>query len=148
MSTKYKNSKDIPTEVLCKRLEALSDAVTKGHAGRGEFTMSMPAQLDRDADLVLSEAANRLRRLSSVVELQGDGVVRNEILGFISSLSNSDPYIETIYKNGGCYQFHLILKRLWPNAIAVTNEKFTDNTKSASLSSCAGILIVNSPRPA
>lgn len=66
MSTKYKKSADVPTEVIIKRLEELSNAVTKGRAAvSGEFTMRIPAELDRDADIVLSEAAQRLRRLIS-----------------------------------------------------------------------------------
>jgi hypothetical protein len=32
---------------------------------------------------------------------------------FIELLRNSDEYIEVIYLNGGCYQFHLILKELF-----------------------------------
>jgi len=60
MSTKYNKSKDIPTEVLIARLEELATAVTKGKLSfANEFTMRVPAELDRDADLVLSEAALR-----------------------------------------------------------------------------------------
>jgi hypothetical protein len=40
-----------------------------------------------------------------------------EPLEFIDVLRNSDRYIETIYMNGGCYQFHLVLKALYPEAI-------------------------------
>lgn len=40
MSRKYNNSSDVPTGVICKRLEELSDAVTGGRkACEGEFTM-------------------------------------------------------------------------------------------------------------
>jgi len=64
MSRKYKNSHEVPTEELCERLKQLSRAVTKGKDEIDrEFTMSIPAELDRDADLVLDEAAKRLRRL-------------------------------------------------------------------------------------
>lgn len=37
-------------------------------------------------------------------------------LEFIDLLRNSDVYIKSIYSMGGCYQFHLILKRLFPEA--------------------------------
>lgn len=46
---------------LADRLDELSDAVTKGEKGRHEFTMQVPAEPNRDADLVLSTAAQRLR---------------------------------------------------------------------------------------
>ncbi len=62
MSNKYRLSGDVPDSVLINRLEELSDAVTRGRdAINREFFMSVPAQLDKDADLVLAEAARRLR---------------------------------------------------------------------------------------
>ena len=65
MSRQYKKSSDIPTEVLCARLIELAKAVSRGKATvLREFTMRIPAELDRDADLVLSEAARRLKRMS------------------------------------------------------------------------------------
>ncbi len=66
MSHQYKTGDHIPTEVLAARLNELSDAVTKGEAGLHEFYMRIPAERDRDADLVLHEAANRLRELEAV----------------------------------------------------------------------------------
>lgn len=64
MSRKYKLGDRVPTKVLIKRLEELSEAITKGkEATEREFTMRVPAELDRDADLVLSQAAKRLREL-------------------------------------------------------------------------------------
>lgn len=65
MSRQYKSSADVPTGVLCLRLEELSEAVTKGATGDGEFTMRIPAECDRDADLVLQEASNRLNTLET-----------------------------------------------------------------------------------
>jgi hypothetical protein len=70
MTTKYKHSKDVPTSALVARLRELSDAVTKRESQEHEFTMRVPAEADRDADLVLSEAANRLE--------QKQGFVSNE----------------------------------------------------------------------
>lgn len=66
MTTRYKNSSDVPDSVLADRLEQLSDAVVarmKGDESRfsNEFTCRIPAELDRDADLVLTESAKRLR---------------------------------------------------------------------------------------
>ena len=62
MSKKYDNSRDVPTEALTNRLYELSDAVTCGQKGLdSEFTMRIPPECDRDADLVLAESARRLR---------------------------------------------------------------------------------------
>jgi hypothetical protein len=68
MSTKYQHSTEVPTEVLAKRLDELSDAVVArmnrdNATFEREFTCRIPAELDRDADLVLSEAASRLIEL-------------------------------------------------------------------------------------
>lgn len=69
MSTKYKHSHEVPTDVLEKRLEELSDAIGKrGEERDRELTRRVPAELDRDADLVLSEAAARLMALEAHVE--------------------------------------------------------------------------------
>lgn len=52
-------------EVIAKRLDELADAVTKGpEVMRSEFTMRVPAEPGRDADLVLSTAAMLLRESS------------------------------------------------------------------------------------
>ena len=65
MSTKYSDVKDVPTALLARRLEQLSDAVTKGRdAVDKEFTMRVPPEVDRDADIVLSEAARRLKPIT------------------------------------------------------------------------------------
>lgn len=64
MSTKYKIGDDVPTEVLAKRLAELSDAVTKGPPiVVREFVMRVPAEVDHDADLVLSSSAKRLEKI-------------------------------------------------------------------------------------
>ena len=65
MSNKYKHGDYVPTEVIVSRLRELVDVITKRHVDmKYEFSMSIPAQLDRDADLVISEAANRLEKLT------------------------------------------------------------------------------------
>jgi len=66
MSTKYKYNDRVPSSVLANRLDELADAVVarmKGDSGPmdREFTCRIPAELDRDPDLVLSQAAKRLR---------------------------------------------------------------------------------------
>lgn len=62
MSTKYRHTEDVPTEILCERLGELSGAVS-GNRVNHEFTMRIPAEVDRDADLVLDESARRLNKL-------------------------------------------------------------------------------------
>lgn len=61
MSRKYDNSRDVPTDTLVKRLDELSDAIAGGRDSQDrEFTMRIPAECDRDADLVLAESSRRL----------------------------------------------------------------------------------------
>jgi len=79
MSTKYKETKDVPNKAIIERLEELSNAITKGkRAFDYEFTMRVPAELDRDADIVLMLAARRLKAFNdfydSVSYLFAEGV--------------------------------------------------------------------------
>ena len=43
-------------------------------------------------------------------------------IDFIEMLRNSDPYISTIYTYGGCYRFHLILKKMYPESIPMLDK--------------------------
>jgi len=77
MSNQYKHYGDVvPSEILCARLRELSDAVTEGpESVAREFTMRIPAELDRDADLVLSQAAIRIAELeSALASREGEAV--------------------------------------------------------------------------
>jgi len=65
MSTQYKHGNEIPLDALCNRLNEIAHIVTKGKAG--ELTMRVPAEVDYDADLVLSEAARRLRQMDRLL---------------------------------------------------------------------------------
>ena len=66
MSRKYKDSKDVPTTVLCARLDELWKAVTGGRDSIArEFYMRIPAEVDNDADIVICEASQRLTRLEA-----------------------------------------------------------------------------------
>ena len=69
MSTKYGITDRVPTEVLASRLEELSNILTTQgkDAIAHEFTMRIPAEMDRDADLVMRAAANRLLELKQKV---------------------------------------------------------------------------------
>lgn len=56
-------------ERLVGRLRQLADAVTQGRdAVAREFTMHVPAEPERDADLVLSKAADEIDRLRAEVD--------------------------------------------------------------------------------
>lgn len=71
MSTEYGAQDRVPTEILISRLEELSRAVTEGKdAVSREFTMRIPAEMDRDADLVLHAAAARLREFMAAAEAE------------------------------------------------------------------------------
>lgn len=64
-------------KIIADRLDQLALAVANGD--RSEFTMRVPAEPDRDADLVLSEAARLLRAAlaesESRVSVPGDPVL-------------------------------------------------------------------------
>ena len=78
MSQKYKDADAIPNDVLCNRLEELSNTVTQGRdAINMEFRMRVPAELDRNPDLVLTIAAKRIRQLADALEIaeNASGVV-------------------------------------------------------------------------
>jgi len=68
MSNKYKNSEDVPTEMLVNRLKELVNALVDRPSSKtwsSEFTMRIPAELDRDADLVMSELGRRLLQVTA-----------------------------------------------------------------------------------
>ncbi len=68
MIIKYNKPEYAPRDVLCDRLNALSYTVTCGkEAVAQEFTMRIPAEGDRDADIVLAEAARRILVLEEQV---------------------------------------------------------------------------------
>ena len=98
MSTKYKHGDTVPTKVLSARLNELADVVARKRDRIGaEFTLRIPAELDRDADCVLSEAANRLNDLTKQLSDREEQVkalveavlpLQNIRMGHIVRLSN------------------------------------------------------------
>lgn len=47
-----------------------------------------------------------------------------KILDFINELRSTDQYIKSIYLNGGCYRFHILLKKMYPTAVPyISNHK-------------------------
>jgi len=68
MSTHYKSDDKVPGWILRRRLDELANAVTQGRDGLNrEFSMRVPAEKDRDADLVISEAAKRLKEFEVAI---------------------------------------------------------------------------------
>lgn len=57
MSTQYKEFSEVPTSILASRLAQIGEQLTKGNFS--DLSMSIPAQLDRDADLVLTNAGKQ-----------------------------------------------------------------------------------------
>ena len=69
MSTNYKRSEDVPTQVLIKRLYVLSSSICSGKMKMSSiFNMRVPAECDFDADIVLAEAATRLEKLTEILK--------------------------------------------------------------------------------
>lgn len=64
MSRQYKQSIDVPNAVLAIRLRELYESAKL--RDWNAFTMRIPAEVDRDYDLVMCEAARRLDALQSV----------------------------------------------------------------------------------
>lgn len=59
MSIRYNKPEDVPATVLADRLHEISWAIAEKR--QDELTMRIPAEVDRDADIVVNEAARRLR---------------------------------------------------------------------------------------
>ncbi|GEM_PF-3381698 len=74
MSTKYKQPSEVPTEILVKRLSELSDCFNDRDKFDREYTRRIPAELDRDADLVMSNSSERLIKQAEQIKniLNGD----------------------------------------------------------------------------
>lgn len=106
MSNKYKHGDRVPSNVLAQRLDELAEAVTKGNLH--QFVMRVPAELDRDADLVLSQAAGRLLELSEVkLLLRNYKHIVNELA--LLNPDNTDAVIDlqdsielTLKRNADC----------------------------------------------
>lgn len=91
MSTKYNDFSDVPNEAIINRLNELSDAVTNGKASVDrEFTMRVPAECDRDADIVLSIAAKR------IAELKAERDELRDTLEVINGIRNSIVGLQTV----------------------------------------------------
>lgn len=87
MSTIYKRPEDVPNEVLANRLNELATAVTnkRGTDFESHFTMRIPAECDRDADIVLSEAARRIQAIATGMP-DGYRAVPNDLIEFLRGL--------------------------------------------------------------
>lgn len=63
-----------------------------------------------------------ISELNEVIKLPVINSVES-MLNFIDSLRETDPYISAIYLNGGCYQFHLLLKKFAPECESRINQE-------------------------
>ena len=93
MTQKYEKSSEVPSYVIADRLYALALAITEGRdAVAREFTMRVPAELDRDADVVLAEAAHRLRRQDVNVTYLDNVLTANKCYReALTAIANSYP---------------------------------------------------------
>ena len=101
MSRKYKSSPEVPTNVLLERLNELVQVIAK--QGRGArklenvFVMHIPAEVDHDADLVMSEVGRRLKTLEAAI-----AVYCREELGDIDFETDKecvDYFTELLYEH-------------------------------------------------
>ncbi len=130
MSRKYKDSEEVPSEVLCARLRELADAVTKGPGAVGrEFSMRVPAELDRDADIVLSLSARRmealvqenaaLEKIQSCLEiplaLRQPGAVEKEVQEEFEKLRARVTELETCSPNGWVSEMGEVIRAVFDN---------------------------------
>jgi hypothetical protein len=106
MSTKYKHGDAIPIDVIARRLEELSDAVVArmncdNAKFEREFTCRIPAELDRDADVVLSEASLRLsKQQERIAELEQEKKLMIDFARniFIGSIEQFNQIVESKLK--------------------------------------------------
>lgn len=60
-----------------------------------------------------------MMRNENMIEPQNPQCVQASVsscLFLVNSLRETDKYIQSIFMQGGCYQFHLFIKKLYPNA--------------------------------
>jgi len=50
-------------------------------------------------------------------------MIRMSISTFIKIIRNTDVYIKDIYISGGCYQFYLLLKQIYPGCKPYINKE-------------------------
>lgn len=92
MSNRYRKSSEVPNSVLCQRLEELSEAVTrKGEDRDRELTLRIPAEVDRDVDLVLEEAARRIKHMESEIR---------DLEGIVAAISNTTSCMDCGTESG------------------------------------------------
>ncbi len=89
MTTQYKTANEVPTATIAARLEELSDCLLKRDkaAMDREFTIRIPAELDRDPDLVLSIAASRLLNMEAMLN-----VLIQECGAICGAYNHGQPY--------------------------------------------------------
>ena len=82
MSTKYKYPKDVPIEILISRLNELSDIITGENPKQNmerEFNMRIPAEYDRDPDLVMAISATRMKDITKENEHLAEVINKRDV---------------------------------------------------------------------
>lgn len=102
MKDKYKLNDEIPSKVLCARLEELADAVAEAEEQEGinrEFYGNIRVRFDKNTDLILNAAAERIKELSKVaIQLADEADLYQEEMGEDSVL---DDKIIAVYNLTG-----------------------------------------------
>jgi hypothetical protein len=101
VSNKYKNPSDVPLEVICNRLSELSADIAKGDVS--DFCMRIPAECDRDADIVLSEAVNRIKSIQAKIDAQAE-----ELKALRKFAENALDCVEFSDIEVSAYELHLL----------------------------------------
>ena len=98
----YKKSSEIPSKNLVKRIRDIVDCITDCNREKllSELTMSIPARLDRDADLVLSEVSDRLLRLEEQVKKLSIKAELDDVVGNALEKLGEGYYIEIHIEQG------------------------------------------------
>lgn len=96
MSTQYEKYEGVPTEVLCNRVRELVNLITNGEVKHNEFTMRIPVELDRDADVVLSELVRRLNEAEEVNFRKGVRTFFDALIGRAANNYHGIPEMQKV----------------------------------------------------
>jgi hypothetical protein len=98
MSNQYKEPKEVPIDILCNRLNELAKHCSNGNLS--EFYMRIPAEFDRDADIVLSESSNRIEAMQAKLDAQAEelAALREVVIKQDSNTKQFRRFINSIYE--------------------------------------------------
>jgi len=108
MSNQYKDPKTVPIDILCNRLNELAEHCSNGNIS--EFYMRIPAECDHDADIVLSEASNRLEAMQAKLDAQAEELAA--LRANLVRLESIESAATALVKCKGRYHAELNMKAL------------------------------------